>query len=646
MEAAREGRIDVPSDPARAPVLREADLLGSILSVSADAVFMLDPDGRCTFASPAALMLLGKPTGELLGKPLAELGLAPVASNVLGRLLGPVSRRGRQTRAELQLAPAPDARWFDTVIAPIRTPEGQLTATIIMGRDVTERRLAEEASRERERWFRLLAESIPHLVWSARGDGFCDYFNKRFLDYLGTTLEQFQGWKWPQMLHPDDAARAADAWTGALRTGGAFQIEFRLRRADDGAYRWHVSHAVPLRDDAGKIVHWFGTCTDVHDERERTSELAQAKAALEQASVAKDHFLSVLSHELRNPLSPALATAAAMERDASLPQSTRSDAQAIRRNIEMEVRLIDDLLDINRIARGKLALRRSIVSLREVLSQSIEMCRGDALEKNIALHVELAGGEDQVYADPSQLQQVFVNVLKNGIKFTPAGGSVAVRTSRDAGGIVRIEVADTGIGIEPERLGLIFNAYEQGGAEVTRRFGGLGLGLAICKALVEAHGGTIGAASGGPGRGATFTVALPPATSLAPTHAPMRQARGLARPLRILLVEDHEGTARAMARLLRQMEHEVVVAGTLDAARRAASDRTLDLLISDLALPDGTGLDLIREMQAVRPIRGIALTGYGRDEDVARTREAGFAAHLTKPVDVTRLLETIERVAG
>jgi signal transduction histidine kinase/CheY-like chemotaxis protein len=366
----------------------------------------------------------------------------------------------------------------------------------------------------------------------------------------------------------------------------------------------------------------------------------------QRANTAKDQFLATLSHELRTPLAPVLAVVSALESDPRLRELIGGALAVIRRNVELEARLIDDLLDLTRIARGKLELRLQPSDLRDALAHALQSCSAEEDGKWIAVETELAAIEHTVCADVPRLTQVFWNLLKNAFKFTPDGGTVRVRTRPEADGIA-VEIADTGMGIDPDLLPRIFDSFEQGERSITKRFGGLGLGLAISKALVELHHGTIVAASDGEGRGSTFTIWLPRAPVGGAADRPARtDGEGAApdpgseRPLRILLVEDHADTAAAMAELLELLGHQVVVAhdvaSGLSAATQALEGTGLDLVISDLGLPDGSGLDLMRTLSG-REVRGIALSGYGAEKDVRASHEAGFSLHLTKPVDLERL---------
>jgi signal transduction histidine kinase/methylmalonyl-CoA mutase cobalamin-binding subunit len=379
-----------------------------------------------------------------------------------------------------------------------------------------------------------------------------------------------------------------------------------------------------------------------------------ARAQAEAASKAKDHFLATLSHELRTPLNPVLMTVSAMQTDPALPPRLREDVDLVRRNVELESKLIDDLLDLTRIARGKLELSPEAVDLHGVLEHALETCcEEDARRKHLTVTSDLAAVRRFVWGDSARLSQVFWNLLKNAVKFTPEGGSIALRTRDDpqAAAIV-VTVTDTGIGIEADAAARIFDAFEQENRGITRRFGGLGLGLAICKALVDLHGGTIAVSSQGKGRGATFTVRLATIRDPAPRGArprpgaPERPVNGDGRAVKVLLVEDHEMTARVMARLLRQAGYDVTVAADVETAKRLTDERRFDVVISDLGLPDGTGLDVMKHLRARHGIPAIAVSGYGMEEDVRQTRDAGFSEHLVKPIDLPKLQAAIARVMG
>ena len=376
-------------------------------------------------------------------------------------------------------------------------------------------------------------------------------------------------------------------------------------------------------------------------------ELLKAKKAAENANKAKDQFLAALSHELRTPLSPVLMMSTAMELDPALPAEIREQAAIIRRNAELEARLIDDLLDHSRIRHGKLTLVRAPVDLHALLSETEEIVRSEGTSKRVAIVFEKNADDCCVMGDAARLQQVFWNIIKNGVKFTPSGGEIRVATSNLDGQII-VRVTDTGIGIAPEALPKIFQAFEQG-TLATGSFGGLGLGLAITRAIVQMHGGRIVAESDGPGRGANFSVALQTIQAPAAAAPPIAPVLAVKRAkLRLLLVEDHDSTREVLARILRRSEHQVHDAATGAAALELlASAGPFDAVISDLGLPNLNGFQLLKEIHTAQPhLPAIALSGYGMDEDVKRAKAAGFMAHLVKPVPFDQLRALLDQIAA
>jgi hypothetical protein len=408
-----------------------------------------------------------------------------------------------------------------------------------------------------------------------------------------------------------------------------------------------------MRDAAGTVSKWFGSCTDIHSQREAIEERERllaseqaARHAAEEANRAKDRFLAMLSHELRTPLTPVLAGARVLELIPELPGEARSCVLMIRRNVELEARLIDDLLDLTRVANGKLRLSLETVDVHDVIDSVLELFRSEIQVKQQDVHVDKAAEHHYVLADRARLQQMLWNLIRNAAKFTPDGGHIYVRT-RDERMQVQISVEDTGIGIEPGQIGKLFNAFEQGNQNMTRQFGGLGLGLAITKALTDVHGGTVTARSPGAHCGATFTITLP--TAAKPLGQQVVAAPVGGRPesmLTVLLIEDHVDTAEVMAQLIRGMGHDVTVVGRVDDALAATQSATYDLIVSDVGLPDGTGLDFVKAFREHSDVPAVALTGFGTDDDVRRCLAAGFTSHLTKPVNFTQLEQLIESAAN
>ena len=357
----------------------------------------------------------------------------------------------------------------------------------------------------------------------------------------------------------------------------------------------------------------------------------------------------MLSHELRTPLTPVLAIVALLERDSSLSQEAGSLVQVIRRNIEMEARLIDDLLDVTRISSGKLQLRQEAVDTHELLQNALEIYRTEIRDKPLRVATQLFAQSHWVHADPARLQQVFWNLIGNAVKFTPPEGSLTIRTEnqqQQSQGLLVVQVCDSGIGIEPHTMGRIFNAFEQGEPTITRRFGGLGLGLTISRTLVEGFGGRIVAFSNGKGQGAAFTVELPVLAGVGTVNASPAPEEVCTHRLSVLLVEDDEQSSWVMAKCIRSFGHTVKTAASVMAALEVAEKEPFDFLVSDVGLPDGTGWDLLGRLGEHRPIHAIAVSGFGTEEDIQRSKQAGFMEHLVKPLQIQKLEEVLRKASA
>jgi nitrogen-specific signal transduction histidine kinase/CheY-like chemotaxis protein len=403
------------------------------------------------------------------------------------------------------------------------------------------------------------------------------------------------------------------------------------------------TNAVVVREN-GRAVKMIGATTDVTDLKRAEQALERAKQEAEEANRTKDQFLAMLSHELRTPLTPVLMTATALEHDRNIPPELREQLAMMRRNIELEARLIDDLLDITRIAHGKLELQEELVDVHAAIDHALNISASGIQAKKLEVTKQLAATQHYTLADAARLQEVFWNILRNAVKFTPEGGRIDLATRNDHNQIV-VEFSDNGIGIEPGLQPRIFEAFAQGEPAIRARFGGLGLGLAISKRIIDLHHGTLEVRSAGRGQGSTFVISLTcaeRAPQQAPTHPTLDSWTDTA--ARILVVEDHEDTAHVLGRLLRAAGYVADVCGTVGAARALASQHHFDLLVSDLGLPDGSGLELMRELRDSQSMTGIALSGFGTAADQDASRAAGFATHLTKPVDISRLRVAIDNL--
>ena len=394
----------------------------------------------------------------------------------------------------------------------------------------------------------------------------------------------------------------------------------------------------------GKPVGRVWSFRNVTERKRAEENLEAAKIAAENANQAKDDFLASLSHELRTPLTPAMVAASYLAENEDLPPEFREDVIAIWRNVQLEAQLIDDLLDVTRITRGKIEMHHEVVDVHRLLYSAVEIVGSDMSKKEIELVIDLGAALRHIWADPVRIQQVFWNLINNAVKFTPQKGRISIRSFNKGKQFV-FEISDTGIGIEPERAARIFEPFHQGERSITRRFGGLGLGLTISKTLLDLHSGTISVESAGKDQGTTFRIFLDA------LHKPVKAAAEkvsksvtASKRLRLLLVDDHADTRAVLSRLLTKSGHEVLTADSADQALKILDGGRLDVLISDIGLPDCSGYELVREAKRRQPLKGIALSGLGMDEDILRSMEAGFDCHLTKPINFQELKSVLEKI--
>ncbi len=812
--------------------LRESEAhLRRTLKAAEVGAWEWDLSSRRVVWTPNIETLYGLEPGTFMGTTDAALALIhPEDRESVARSLEQTAREQGEHRLEYRIVRVDGGvRWQESRGRVLLDEHGQPSKLAGVVMDITSRKHAEQRQRESEARFQLLTEALPQLIWRTRADGNTEYFNPGWYEYTGQTPEQALGDGWVRAVHPEDLGKTLEAWRHAVSTGEPYSVEYRLRRGTDGAYRWFIARGLPLRDGAGRITHWFGTCTDIDDQKrgaETLRYLSEASAALvasldqaatlkqvarlavpaladwclvdlegedgrvervevahanpaltelaerlrhfppvhnlehpsaramrsdktiyvtevtgafeeqsaqspehlrairemkcrsmmsvplmargrtlgvltfattessgrrygqadvllmeevarrvamaldnarlfalareerqraEEANRLKDDFLATVSHELRTPLT-AMWGWVKMLRTGRLPPEKHAKAlETVDRNTQAQAQLIEDLLDVSRIISGKLRMETQPVHLVDVIQAAMESVRPAADAKTIRLQAELEPGGALVMGDAGRLQQVVWNLLSNAVKFSPGGSRVGVRLRRVEAS-VEVTVTDEGPGIPADFLPHIFERFRQLEGGTTRRHGGLGLGLAIVRHLVEMHGGTVQAASGGPGQGATFTVHLPsamprqspperPAPNKAlPTHAVLARRR-------ILVVDDEEDNREVLKVLLEESGAHVVTAASTSEALRAVREARPELLVSDIGMPGEDGYRLIAQVRALPAEEGggvpaVALTAYARVEDRARALTAGFNMHVAKPVEPTELLSILSNLVA
>jgi PAS domain S-box-containing protein len=511
-----------------------------------------------------------------------------------------------------------------------------------------------------EERFRTLADHIAQLAWMADASGWIFWYNERWFGYTGTTLDEMEGWGWRKVHHPDHVERVTETFRAAIAEGETWEDTFPLR-SKDGEYRWFLSRAMPIRDDDGNVLRWFGTNTDI-TERMRMEE------ALREADRRKDLFLATLAHELRNPLAPIVSGLELLrraDRDDALKERVVGTLERQTRHL---VRLVDDLLDVSRITRGNVALRRARVELDEILRSAVEASQPALDAAGHDLEIDLSDEPMVLDADATRLAQVFSNLLNNSARYTPRGGTIRIESAREAEAAV-VRVIDSGIGLSEEVRERVFEMFYQveraEGADPYGRGlrgdgpedeGGLGIGLTLVRSLVKLHGGRVTVESEGPDRGSVFTVRLPVLAASSADEAPGAaggaeasgdSAAGDGPGLRVLVVDDNRDAADALETLLELRGHTARAVYSGEEALEVGAELEPRVVLLDLGMPEVDGFETARRLRAEpwgRDVALVALTGWGQDSDRGKTREAGFDHHLVKPVDLPRLEKLLESV--
>jgi PAS domain S-box-containing protein len=492
---------------------------------------------------------------------------------------------------------------------------------------------------ESEARFKTITEALPQLVWSALPDGQTDYFNQRWYEYTGTAPDSNLG-AWTDLVHPADQPQVIASWSRSCSSGEPYEIDCRLRH-HSGEYRWILGRALPVTDEAGRIRHWMGTCTDIHDNKVAQQQLAAANQR-------KDEFLAMLAHELRNPLAPISSAVQTLALVADEPARVRNLSGLIKRQVKHMTAIVDDLLDVSRVDRGLVEIAHKVVDLQQVLKSAAEQVMPLVQERQHELQLRTGKLPVHVMGDQVRLVQIVSNLLQNAAKYTPPGGRILLELSTDQQAAC-IKVSDNGNGIAAGLLPHVFELFTQGSRTPDRAQGGLGLGLGLVRSVVELHGGSVDAYSGGAGQGSTFTVLLPLAhsdqASAEPAPAVPQHA---ARSLHIMVVDDNADAASTLGQWLELEGHRVSVQFGARQAMAASGLDPAEVYLLDIGLPDLDGYKLARQIRnnpANEHATLIAVTGYGQAQDVALSQQAGFQHHFVKPVDPAALTAVLVRLA-
>jgi PAS domain S-box-containing protein len=591
-------------------------------------IVMVGGDLRIRRFTPAAEKLLNLIPGDI-GRSVTDIRLnldVPDLEAIVNAVMG---QGGAFERAVLDR----EGRWHSLRVRQYRTGDNRIDGAVILLVDIDSARRTGDALREAEERFARMADTSPVLFW-VMGPGGVEFVNRAYEEFFGTDLAKLRAADWTELVHPEDRGIYVAAHREAAVQGKPFTAIARVRRRD-GTYRWIKSIGAP-RGFGGLV----GTSIDVTD--------------LKEAERAKNEFLSVLSHELRNPLAAITSAAALLQAPLRGPQDADKVVGIISRQARNMTRLVDDLLDMSRLSRGKIVLRPEAVDLAAAVRTTVEAERPAFKTARQELTCSIPDEPVWIEADPTRLDQIVGNLLRNACKFTPEGGHIWLELATEprnwqpgqAGSAV-LRVRDNGIGIAREEAPRIFDLFTQGERTAQRAQSGVGIGLTLAKLLVDMHGGTIAAHSAGPWMGSEFVVRLPLRATAPHESAPREAQRIPAR--RILIVDDNRDVAAALGGWLQGEGHTVHVVHEGGAAVGAAEEFDPDVVLLDIGMPDMDGYESARRLRGDTRLDGVylvALTGFGRDEDVKRTLESGFDDHITKPAapsDLQRVLLAASR---
>jgi len=604
----------------------------AVLHDSNDAIIAHDPDGKILAWNSGAELIYGYPRGAVMGTSI--YALMPPASRPAALDLVKRARATGKADTEIVQGIHRDGRLLSVSVtmSALRDGSGAIYALISTGRDITEQLRAES-----EMYFRRLADRIPSLLRVADVSGFAQFVNQPCCEFTGRTRDVLLGEGWLHFVHPEDRQRYLAERAPAVSQKARLETDIRMRRAD-GVFRWMRSVEVPRFDADQRFEGYVALMVDVEDRK-------LAEAALRDADRHKDDFMAMLAHELRNPLAPIRNAVALINRTPANTTQTTWAVNLIGRQTELLARLLDDLLDVARVARGKVVLEKAPVELAVLVQRAVEICQPLIDSRRHQLTINIPSDPLVVNGDLVRLTQILSNLLTNAAKYMDEGGRIGLDIDRD-GENARIRVRDTGTGIQENMLSLVFEPFTQADPTIDRSRGGLGLGLTLVRQLVGLHGGSVEAHSAGLGHGSEFIVRLPLLhwQPLTPAKAPVVHKALPHGSCRVLLVDDNRDAVESLAVLMRMDGHEVTLAYDGNEALSAAEQCRPQVVVLDVGLPGLDGYQVARRLRGAKAtanVKLIALTGYGQPDDVARARTAGFDHHFVKPVDPQAILDAM-----
>ena len=636
--------------------------LAAIVASSDDAIISKTLDGVIVSWNEGAQRIFGYAPHEIIGKPVTIL-IPPEHLTEEPGILARIRRGERIDHYQTVRTRKDGSRLYVSLtVSPIRNALGEIVGASKIARDITLQKRAEEALKASDSRFRNLADSAPVLIWMADSSRAFTWFNKTWRDFTGRPLEQDLGFGWTQNVHADDLEKCLHALTSSFEARSSFRIEHRLGRAD-GAWRWVINNGTPLYEGLSDTFSGYvGSCIDITELRQAQSERDEllkaeraARSEAERLSHMKDEFLATLSHELRTPLNAIMGWSRLLRRVGSESPDYLRGLDTIERNAHVQAQIVGDLLDMSRIISGKVQLDIQALDLVEVITGAIDSVRPSVEAKKLRLQTMFdARGGARIRGDAGRLQQVFWNLLTNAVKFTPAEGKISVVLER-VNSHVEITVADSGVGIKTEFLPFVFDRFRQADSTTSRRYGGLGLGLSIVKHLVEQHGGSVRVKSPGEGQGSSFIIALPISviqTDSGDTAGPLTLGESSLDSIElpslagvtVLVIDDEEDARILIDRFIVERGGRTLPAANAEEALRVLESEPLDIIVSDIGLPEVDGYAFIRRVRKQgrnQTTMAIALTAYARPEDRQRALLAGYQMHLVKPVDPRELIAGI-----